>query len=59
MRKNFGNTKVVDYIAAFIAGTAGSLAGHPANTALTHWQAGLTVDSLSQLLWGQPEKLVR
>jgi hypothetical protein len=52
MRKEFGNNKAVDYTAAFIAGAAGSLAGHPANTALTRWQSGMTVDSARQLMWG-------
>jgi len=56
MREKFGNNKVVDYTAAFIAGAAGSLAGHPANTALTRWQNGMTVDSLSQSMWGVGRK---
>ncbi len=56
MRKKFGDTKAVDYTATFVAGAAGSLAGHPANTALTRWQAGLTVDHFSQLMWGAARK---
>jgi hypothetical protein len=56
MRKWFGNNKAIDYIAAFVAGAAGSLAGHPANTALTRWQSGMTVDSACQLMWGSLRK---
>lgn len=56
MREVFGNNKVVDYTAAFSAGAAGSLAGHPANTALTRWQSGLAVDSFPQLMWGARRK---
>lgn len=56
MRKTFGHNKAVDYTAAFVAGAAGSLAGHPANTALTRWQSGMTVDSVSQLMWGSARK---
>jgi hypothetical protein len=56
MRKRFGNNKAVDYTAAFVAGAAGSLAGHPANTALTRWQSGMTVDNARQLMWGSVRK---
>jgi len=52
MKRMFGNNKAVDYTAAFIAGTLGSLAGHPANTALTRLQNGLSVGSPRQLMWG-------
>lgn len=56
MRAKFGDNKAVDYTAAFIAGAAGSLAGHPANTALTRWQSGMQVEGLSQLMWGSARK---
>lgn len=56
MRTIFGNNKAVDYTAAFIAGAAGSLAGHPANTALTRWQAGMRVETAQQLMWGSLRK---
>lgn len=56
MKKRFGNSKAVDYTAAFVAGAAGSLAGHPANTALTRWQSGMSVDSFRQLMWGSVRK---
>ncbi len=56
MRKRFGNNKAVDYTAAFVAGAAGSLAGHPANTALTRWQSGMTVENARQLMWGSVRK---
>lgn len=51
MKKRFGNNKIVDYAAAFFAGAAGSLAGHPANTALTRWQSGMTIKG-HQLMLG-------
>ena len=56
MRERLGDNKVVDYVAAFTAGAAGSLAGHPANTALTRWQSGMTVDKVHQLMWGSLRK---
>jgi hypothetical protein len=56
MKKRLGSSKAVDYIAAFIAGAAGSLAGHPANTALTRWQSGMPVENFSQLMWGSLRK---
>jgi hypothetical protein len=56
MKRKFGNNKVVDYTAAFIAGATGSLAGHPANTALTRWQSGMQLDSFSQSMWGAARK---
>jgi hypothetical protein len=56
MRKKFGNNKVVDYTAAFIAGVLGSLVGHPGNTALTLWQSGLKVENPRQLMWGSARK---
>lgn len=55
-RKKFGDNKFVDYTAAFIAGAAGSLAGHPANTALTRWQEGMAVENWRQLTWGAARK---
>lgn len=56
MRQSFGDSKAVDYVAAFIAGASGSLAGHPANTALTRWQNGKIVESIPQLMWGSIRK---
>lgn len=41
MRGIFGDNKAVDYASTFVAGASGSLAGHPANTALTRAQSGL------------------
>jgi len=55
MKKIFGDNKVVDYTAAFMSGAAGSLAGHPANTALTRWQCGMSVEP-HQLMWGAARK---
>jgi hypothetical protein len=56
MKKRCGDNAAVDYTAAFMAGAAGSLAGHPANTALTRWQNGMNVDHLRQLMWGSLRK---
>lgn len=56
LNKKFGNSKAIDYTASFIAGAAGSLAGHPANTALTRWQSGLTINNPRQLMWGSMRK---
>lgn len=56
MRNRLGSSPAVDYTAAFIAGAAGSLAGHPANTLLTRWQSGLPIESAQQLMWGSLRK---
>lgn len=45
MRGIFGDNKAVDYASTFTAGALGSLAGHPANTALTRAQSGLPFDA--------------
>jgi hypothetical protein len=55
MKKRFGDSRGIDYTAAFVAGYLGSLAGHPANTALTRWQSGLTIN-MKQSLWGSLRK---
>jgi len=41
MECRFGKNKVVKYGSAFITGAAGSLCGHPFDTALTVWQEGM------------------
>lgn len=56
MKLQFGDNKIVEYTAAFSSGALGSLAGHPANTALTRWQSGLKVNSMRQLMWGSSRK---
>jgi len=56
MKSRFGDNKAVEYSAAFASGAMGSLVGHPANTALTRWQAGLKVTSARQLMWGSMRK---
>jgi hypothetical protein len=55
IKAKVGESKLVDYGSAFTAGALGSLAGHPANTALTRWQGGLSV-SPHQLMWGSLRK---
>lgn len=56
MKQMLGDNKAVEYSAAAVAGTLGSLVGHAGNTALTRWQNGMTVDSLRQLSWGSLRK---
>lgn len=56
MNRYFGESKAVDYTAAYLAGVFGSLAGHPANTALTRWQKELPIESARQLMWGAARK---
>lgn len=52
MKEKLGHNKAVEYVATFTAGALGSLAGHPANTALTRWQSGMTVETVRQSMWG-------
>lgn len=56
MKQMLGDNKAVEYSAAAVAGTLGSLVGHAGNTALTRWQNGITIDSLKQLSWGSLRK---
>jgi hypothetical protein len=56
MKEKLGNNIVVKYAAVFLAGYMGSMAGHPANTALTRWQSGLPTPTLRQLMWGSATK---
>jgi hypothetical protein len=56
MKEKFGDNKGVEYLAAFTSGALGSLAGHPANTALTRWQSGMPVESMRQSMWGAAKK---
>lgn len=55
MRMYLGDHTAIDYITAYVTGAAGSLAGHPANTALTRWQSGMRVES-HHLMWGAARK---
>lgn len=48
----FGDNKATEYAAAYIIGGAGSIIGHPANTALTRWQNNLSAGSVKQLSYG-------
>lgn len=56
VKPSVGDNKIAEYFSTFIAGAAGSLAGHPANTALTRWQNGKTLDSFAQSWWGAIRK---
>lgn len=50
LKKRLGDNPLVNEMGAFVAGAFGSLAGHPANTAITRWQEGMKV---------RPEHLMR
>lgn len=56
MKQILGDNKAIDYAAAASAGALGSLFGHPGNTALTRWQAGMSIDNLQQLSLGALRK---
>jgi len=56
MKTNLNDHMLVDYLGAFLAGACGSLAGHPANTALTRWQSGLRLENVQQAMWGSMRK---
>ena len=52
LNEKFGERPTTTYIAAFISGFLGSAIGHPADTALTHWQKGVTIERPSHLIRG-------
>jgi len=61
MKQQFGDHKVIDYVAAFFSGATGSLFGHPFNTALTRWQNDMTMEGFNmagvkQSMWGALHK---
>ncbi len=57
-KEYFGDNDSMKYGSSFITGAAGSLCGHPANTALTRWQNGLKVENIFQLGRGGPAKAI-
>lgn len=56
MKRSVGDNKGVEYAAAFLAGAAGSLAGHPANTALTRLQSNQTFSLTQHSMLGAARK---
>jgi hypothetical protein len=56
VKKQYANLKGVEYAVAFCTGALGSLAGHPANTALTRWQNGMKIENITQLMAGGVRK---
>lgn len=56
MKRKVGDNKIVECTAAFTSGTVGALAGHQANTAVTRWQKGLTLDTFRQSMLGAPRR---
>ncbi|NGX26180.1 MAG: hypothetical protein K940chlam6_00093 [Chlamydiae bacterium] len=41
MKRYFGDNMATEYAGAFVSGAIGSIVGHPFDTMLTRWQAGL------------------
>jgi hypothetical protein len=58
MENYFGENKAVEYASAFFSGAIGSVIGHPADTALTLWQKGMKVETLTQAMRGAPVRAV-
>jgi hypothetical protein len=56
VKKQYDNFLGIEYAVAFGTGAFGSMAGHPANTALTRWQNGQKIENLSQLMAGSMRK---
>lgn len=56
LKRSFGEYQAIDYTAAVISGAVGSLAGHPANTAVIRWLDGKTLDNPSQLMLGWKQR---
>ncbi len=56
IREYAGDNAAVDYATAYFSGALGSILGHPANTALTRWQNGMVVESVSQSMLGAARK---
>lgn len=51
-KETYGQNKGIECAISFTTGALGSLLGHPADTALTLWQAGMKIQSLSHLMRG-------
>jgi hypothetical protein len=56
MKEKIIDSPVTEYSASFVSGALGSLAGHPANTALTRWQCGMKINNISELMLGSLKK---
>lgn len=52
LQSRFGKGKGVEYAGAFASGAAGAIAGHVGDSALTFWQNGIKIVSLSQFKRG-------
>lgn len=55
-KRRFGKTKTVEYVSAFASGLIGTFLGHPADTALTRWQQGMTADLFRTAFRGAPTR---
>lgn len=51
-KRHFGDNKAIEYSSTFISGMIGSFVGHPADTALTLWQKGMTLENCRQSMRG-------
>lgn len=58
VKEHVCDNDAIKHLSNFITGAAGSLCGHPANTALTLWQNGLKVEKVFQLSRGGPVKAI-
>jgi hypothetical protein len=59
LKKQLGDNPLVNCMGAFTSGSLGSLAGHPANTAITRWQEGKEVClNPKQLMRGASHKAI-
>ncbi|OGN53546.1 MAG: hypothetical protein A2Y28_01765 [Chlamydiae bacterium GWC2_50_10] len=54
MKRNFKESRSVEYGSAFLTAAIGSLIGHPADTALTLWQKEMKLKTIRQSLQGAP-----
>jgi hypothetical protein len=58
VKRKFKKNKLAENGAFFATGAIGALCNHPANTALTLWQKGLSVRNIGQLYLGSPIRAI-
>lgn len=58
LKREYGQNRFIEYGTAFLSGAIGSIIGHPGDTALTLWQQGMEVRSVTQLWKGVGVKAV-
>lgn len=52
MKDRWGESRATDFACGAVSGATGSLIGHPADTAVTRWQKGLTIVHVRQYMNG-------